>query len=232
MGQKVNPKIFRIGVLNQWSSKWFARREYIEFLKQDHAIKTYLAKKLRDAAVAGVDIERSAGNVTVIIHSAKPGIIIGRGGQGIEDMKKEMKRKFLKPKQNLQINIQEVTNPNMSAELVAQSMVFDLEKRIPYRRVLKQALGRIERTEAQGARVEVAGRLNGAEIARTEKLNYGRLPLHTLRSDINYAHTTAHTTYGVIGVKVWINRGEKFSDEVTETATKKSSRRGASKRKK
>lgn len=213
MGQKVNPKIFRIGPLNQWNSKWFSKKDYIAFLQQDIRIKDFLEKTLKEAAVAKIEIERSATNLTVIIHSAKPGIIIGRGGQGIEDLKKKITKQFLNKKGSLQINIQEVTNPNTSADLIAQAIVADIERRVPFRRVMKQAIGRVEKTGVKGVRVVVAGRLNGSEIARTEMLSSGSLPLHTLRADIDYAQGVASTTYGMIGVKVWIYKGEKFKKD-------------------
>ena len=214
MGQKVNPKIFRIGTLNQWNSRWFSRKDYIAFLRQDITIKRFLERELKEAAVAQIDIERSATNITVIIHSAKPGIIIGRGGQGIEELKKKIIKQFLAPKTSLQVTIQEVTDPNTSAELIAQSIVADLERRMPFRRVMKQAIGRVERAGVRGVKVTVAGRLNGAEIARTETLSSGSLPLHTIRADIDYAQASAHTTYGVIGIKVWIYKGEKFKQDI------------------
>jgi small subunit ribosomal protein S3 len=210
MGQKVHPKIFRIGELYNWDSKWFSRRDYAKFLQEDILIKKFIKGELREAAVAQIEIERSPTVTTIIIHSAKPGIIIGRGGQGVENLKKKIKKKYLDPKTSLNINIKEVTNPNLSAELVVQSMIIDLEKRMPYRRVMKQAISRTEKTEAKGVKVIVAGRLNGAEIARSETLTSGSLPLHTLRADIDYARGVARTTYGAIGVKVWIYKGEVF----------------------
>jgi len=220
MGQKVNPKIFRIGETNQWNSKWFSSRDYVKFLQQDTLIREFLKKELKEAAVSRIEIERSATNITVIIHSAKPGVIIGRGGQGVEDLKKKIASKFLDKKVTLNINIQEVADPSLSAELVAQSIVADLEKRIPYRRAIKQAVSRVEKTSAKGVKVMVAGRLNGAEIARTEMSSFGSLPLHTLRADIDYAFTIARTTYGVIGVKVWIYKGEKFKKDNEENLNK------------
>jgi len=220
MGQKVHPRAFRIGTLYGWNSKWFGRRNFPELLKQDIGIRKFLKKELKDAAVARVEIDRSANSITITIHTAKPGIIIGRGGQGVEELKKKIKRQFIKDKTTLSLNIQEVANPSMSAELVVQSMIADLEKRMPFRRVLKQSLGRVERTEAKGVKVTVAGRLNGAEIARTESLSSGSLPLHTLRADIDYSRGVAHTTYGAIGVKVWIYKGEKFGTEVEKPETK------------
>ncbi len=227
MGRKINPKLFRIGVINQWNSKWFSRKDYISFLQQDIKIKKFLEKQFANASMAKIDIERSATDLNLIIHTAKPGVIIGRGGQGVEDLKKKIKKQFLQPKQSVQITIQEVQNPNLSAELVGQSIVADLEKRMPFRRAMKQAIGRVEKAEAQGVKVIVAGRLNGAEIARSEKLSSGRLPLTTLRADVDYAEKRANTTYGVIGVKVWIYKGEKFESDQPEVqkTTKQRSRR-------
>lgn len=210
MGQKVHPKVFRLGELYTWDSKWFSRRDYAKFLQQDILIKKFLKKELREAAVAGIDVERSGTTVTVVIHSAKPGIIIGRGGQGVEELKKKIKSKFLEQKTSLNINIKEITDPNSSAELIVQSMIFDIEKRVPFRRVMKQAISRVEKTNAKGIKVIVSGRLNGAEIARSETLTSGSLPLHTLRADIDYSRGIAQTTYGTIGIKVWIYKGEVF----------------------
>ena len=214
MGHKVHPKIFRIGEIYTWDSKWFARpKDYAKFLQQDILIKKFLKKELKEAAVGQIEIERGPNLITVIIHSAKPGVIIGRGGQGIEDLKKKVKIKFLDKKVSLNINIQEVANPNLSAELIVQSMIADIEKRMPFRRVMKQAIGRVEKAGAKGVKVRCGGRLNGAEIARTETLTSGKLPLHTLRADIDYARGVARTTYGAIGVKVWIYKGEIFKKE-------------------
>jgi len=213
VGQKVNPKIFRIGPINSWDSRWFSKNNFAAFLQQDILIRKHLKNKLKEAGVAKVGIERSGNNVTVVIHTAKPGLIIGRGGQGVEELKNEIKNKFLDKKISLTLNIQEVTNQNLSAELVVQSMILDLEKRIPYRRIMKQAVGRVQKAGALGVRAMCAGRLNGVEIARTETLTWGKLPLHTIRADIDYARDAALTTYGKVGVKVWIYKGEKFKKD-------------------
>ncbi len=201
-----------MGKSQQWDSRWFSQRQrdYVKFLQQDILIKDFLRIELKEAAVENVEIERSPASITVIINSARPGIIIGRGGQGVEELKKKIRNRFLDKKSSLNINIKEVSNPNTSAELVVQSIVADLEKRIPYRRVMKQVISRVQKTDAKGVKVVVAGRLNGAEIARSETLGSGSLPLHTLRADIDFAHGIAQTTYGVIGVKAWIYKGEKF----------------------
>lgn len=211
MGQKVNPIIFRMGQTQSWSSKWFSIKDYAMFLRQDILIKKFLKEKLKEANVARIDIERSGGNIVIIIHTAKPGMVIGRGGEGVEILKKQMQEKFLAKKTHLTINIVEIKNPNTSAELVLQSVISDLEKRIPFRRAMKQAISRVQKTGARGTKVMCSGRLNGAEIARRETLSWGSLPLHTIRADIDYSRGAAQTTYGKIGVKIWIYKGEKFN---------------------
>lgn len=213
MGQKVNPKIFRIGPLYSWDSKWFSKKDYIKFLKEDILIKDFLIEELKEAAVAKIEIERSGNNMVITIYSARPGVIIGRGGQGVEELKRKIKSKFLPSKISLNLNILEVTNPNLSAEIVLQSIISDLEKRVPFRRVVKQAIARVEKAGAKGVKIIVAGRLDGIEIARSETLGSGKLPLHTLRADIDYAAKEAYTTYGTVGVKVWIYKGERFKKE-------------------
>lgn len=214
MGQKVHPLAFRIPYLKSWSSRWFSRREYAALLEEDVRIRTYLQKKLKKSSVSEIIIERSAETINISIHTSKPGLVIGRGGGGIEDLTKEIKQKFFANKKiTLKISIQEVSKPMLSAELVVQNMAEQLEKRIPFRRVLKTTLDQIMRAGAQGAKVMVAGRLNGAEIARTEKLHQGKVPLHTLRADVDYARGTAATTYGSIGIKVWIYKGEVFEKD-------------------
>lgn len=218
MGQKVNPKSFRIGTLYSWSSRWFSnKKNYHKLLQQDLLIKGHVKDKLKDAVVEEVVVERTPRTLTITIYAAKPGIIIGRGGAGIEELKKELKRKIINKKSIvdigravININIKEVKNPNLSAAVILRGMVVDLEKRIPFRRVMKQALNRAERSGAKGIRVRVAGRLNGAEIARTETLSYGKIPLHTIRADIDYVQGIAKTIYGVLGVKVWVYKGEVF----------------------
>lgn len=210
MGHKVHPKIFRVGELYTWDSKWFSRKDYAKFLQQDILIRKFLKKELKDAALARIEIERTPAATTIIIYSAKPGVIIGRGGQGIEELKKKVKKNFLDPKSSLNINIKEIDQPNLSAELIVQSIAGDLEKRMPFRRVMKQAIGRVEKANAKGVKVTISGRLNGAEIARTETLSSGKLPLHTIRADIDYARGAARTTYGALGIKVWIYKGEIF----------------------
>lgn len=214
MGQKVNPIVFRLGYIKTWPSHWYSSRKkgYAKLLRQDVEIREYIGERLKEAGVAVVEMERGANSLTVTIKAAKPGLIIGRGGAGIEELKKTLKKKFLK-KENLTVNIQEVERPALSAPVVLQSMAADIEKRLPFRRVLKHALERLGKAGALGARVWVAGRLNGAEIARTEVLSFGTLPLHNLRADIDYAFGEANTIYGKIGIKVWVYKGEVFFKE-------------------
>ncbi len=216
MGKKVNPKIFRISITKAWQSKWFGNgKKYARNVEQDVKIRKYFFKKLREAGVDRVEIERSTDKVDISIYTAKPGLIIGRGGVGVEELKKKIHSLFLKNYKpgNVNLNIFEVDRPNLSAQIIVQSMIIDIEKRMPFRRVMKQAMNRVERAGALGVKVTVGGRLNGVEIARSEMLNYGKVPLHTLRADIDYARGAANTTYGTIGVKVWIYKGDKFEKE-------------------
>lgn len=213
MGKKINPKIFRMGITQSWTSKWFGVGvEYAKNVEQDVRVKRFLHKELIEAGVDRVEIERNANKINVAIYSAKPGLIIGRGGQGVEEHKKKIHAKFLKNFKpgDIKLNIHEVDRPNLSAMIIVQAMKLDIEKRMPFRRVMKQAVSRIERAGALGVKIVVAGRLNGVEIARTEMLTSGKVPLHTLRADINYARGVANTIYGAIGIKVWIYKGDKF----------------------
>ncbi|MBI5076897.1 30S ribosomal protein S3 [Candidatus Falkowbacteria bacterium] len=211
MGKKINPKIFRVKQTRTWDSRWFAIKNYAQNLRQDLNIKEYLKKKLLSSFVSQVNIERTAKEVNIIIYSARPGMIIGRNGIGIEELKKEIERKHFKNRKvRVNVNIKEVSNPNQDAMIVAQGIKFDIEKRIPFRRAMKQAIQKVEKAGGKGVKVEISGRLNGAEIARTEKLLSGKVPLHTIRADIDYAFVTAFTLFGTIGIKVWIYRGNIF----------------------
>lgn len=215
MGQKVNPKLFRTGILFSWDSKWFARgSQYIKWLRQDVEIKKFLEKELKNAGVAKIEIERTSHAVSIVIHSAKPGVIIGRQGVGIEDLKKKFVKQFFASHPiTVNLNIVEVDNPTLNAQLVLRGMIDEIEKRMPYRRVLRQALERVSKAGATGVKVMIGGRLNGAEIANREMLSWGKVPLHTLRANIDYASGTARTAAGTIGIKVWIYRGEVFSEK-------------------
>jgi small subunit ribosomal protein S3 len=220
MGHKINPKVFRLNITRTWPSKWFATgKTMIKNLEQDVNLKKYLFTELREAGVDRIEIERSGHKITIGIFTAKPGILIGRGGSGAGDLKKKLHDKFLKNFKlgDINLNITEFDRPNLSSTIIAGAMAIDIEKRMPFRRVMKQAINRIERAGALGVKVKIGGRLNGAEIARTEMLTSGKVPLHTLRADIDFAKATAKTTYGTIGIKLWIYKGDVFKKE-TETA--------------
>ena len=211
MGHKVHPKSFRLGQIYTWNSRWFSRKNFSKFLQQDVLMKEFIKEKYKDAGIDRVEIERSVNTVTITIYIARPGIIIGRGGVGVEELKKEIKKKFLDPKIDLNLNVQEISSPSLSASIILQNMISDIEKRVSYRRVMRQVIKREERTRAEGIKVKLAGRLDGAEIARKETLSSGKIPLHTIRADIDYAQGVAQTIYGSVGVKVWIYKGEVFT---------------------
>jgi small subunit ribosomal protein S3 len=220
MGKKINPKIIRIGIIRTWPSVWFKKGDdYIKSVRQDVCIRKYILKNYMEAGVDAVEISRGANKISIDIHTGKPGIIIGRGGTGIEDIKKKLHKMFLKNfrPNEIQLNVKEVSRPNLSAQILVQSMTLDIEKRMPFRRVMKQAINRVERAGALGVKVMVSGRLNGAEIARSEKLVSGKVPLQTLRADISYARGAAFTTYGAIGIKAWIYRGEVFNKDTSKS---------------
>ncbi|MBI3114960.1 MAG: 30S ribosomal protein S3 [Candidatus Kerfeldbacteria bacterium] len=219
MGQKTHPKAFRLGVNQTWNSKWFARKGYAALVREDVRIRKYVMTKVRDGGIAQIEIERTANGLTLTLWTSKPGVVIGRGGAGVEALRKDIRRLVKNPKVSVTVNIQEVRQPDLDAQIVVGTMVSQIEKRLPFRRVMKQAVDAVMRAGAQGVKVMLSGRLNGAEIARREKLVQGKLPLHTLRADIRYSRGTAHTTYGTIGVKVWIYRGEIFETPAIEAAT-------------
>jgi len=210
MGQKVHPKGFRLGTIEQWDSKWFARREYAELLHEDLRLRKFLKQRLYHAGISRVEIERAAKKAKINIYTARPGIVIGKKGAEIEKLKQELGRLT---KLETFINIHEVRRPDVDAQLVAENVALQLERRVAFRRAMKEAVGRAMRMGAQGVRVQCAGRLAGAEIARTEWYREGRVPLHTLRADISYGLAQAKTTYGVIGIKAWIFRGEVLTKE-------------------
>ncbi len=210
MGQKVSPIGLRVGIIRDWDSRWFAEKDYADLLHEDIKIRKFVYKAIPHAAISKIEIERRAQNARVIVHTAKPGIVIGRRGAGVEQLRKSVEKLIKRP---VQINVQEIKNPELEARLVGENIVEQIEKRISFRRAMKQALYRTIRAGAEGIKVECSGRLAGAEIARTERLFEGRVPLHTLRADIDYAIVEAYTTYGRIGVKVWINRGEILRKE-------------------
>jgi len=204
MGQKVNPNGFRLGVNKTWSSRWFSKSNYSKFLHQDLEIKSYVEKKLKNASIAKINIERAAKKIRISIFSSRPGIIIGKKGADIEDLKNKLTKLS-----NLEVflDIKEIRKPEVEAKLVAENIATQLEKRVSFRRAMKKSVQSSMRLGAKGVKVLCSGRLGGAEIARNEKYNEGSVPLHTLRSDIDYATAEAETTYGIIGIKVWINKG-------------------------
>jgi len=216
MAHKVHPKIFRIRDITDWYSRWFGKKNLPHNLEEDFRIRKFLEKKLRGVGVEKIEIERFPTKINVLIWTSRPGIVIGRRGEGIEKLKRDLKEKiFNKRKEKcpleLKLEIKEIRNPWASAKLAAQWMAQRVEKRLPYRRVLKQALSKImANREVKGAKVQVSGRLNGVMIARTEWLKQGQLPRQTIRADIDYGTARAFCTYGIIGVKVWIYKGEKF----------------------
>ncbi|MFA5536600.1 MAG: 30S ribosomal protein S3 [Bacillota bacterium] len=205
MGQKVHPKGLRIGIIKGWDSKWYADKDYSDLLHEDYKIRKYVKEKLFAAGVPKVEIERAANNLKILLYTAKPGIVIGRGGSEVEKLRQDLEKLTEK---KVSINIVEVKKPELDAQLVAENVAAQLEKRTSFRRAMKQAVGRTMRMGAGGIRIAVAGRLGGAEIARTEWYSEGKVPLHTLRADIDYGFAEANTTYGKLGVKVWVYKGE------------------------
>jgi len=206
----------RLGYIAGWRSRWLAKKDFRKLLKQDVVIRGFLEKKLRGMAVDSIEIERTPGTVTVIIRTARPGLIIGRGGGGIENLRKEVLSRLPKTaeKAELKLQVEEFRSPEASAHVMAESIAEQLERRMPYRRVFKQALDKmLANKEIKGAKVQIAGRVGGAEISRREWMKKGSLPLQTLRANIDYAMANAYTTYGVIGVKVWLYKGEVFEKE-------------------
>jgi small subunit ribosomal protein S3 len=211
MGQKVHPIGIRLGIVKDWTSTWYAdSKDYANFLNLDLQVRDFVKKRLSHASVSRIQIERPANNAILTVHTARPGIVIGKKGEDIERLRGEVSRKMGMP---VHINIEEVRKPEIDAQLVAEGVAQQLERRIMFRRAMKRAVGNAMRLGAQGIKINVGGRLNGAEIARSEWYREGRVPLHTLRADIDYGFTEAHTTYGVIGVKVWIFKGEILSRE-------------------
>ena len=228
MGHKVHPTGIRLGIAKDWNSKWFAKKgEYGQFLVADLKVRDMLRKKLAQAGISKITIERPAKTARVTIHTARPGVVIGKRGEDIEKLKKEVSDVMGVP---AHINVAEVRKPELDAQLVAESIAQQLERRIMFRRAMKRAVGNAMRLGALGIKVNVGGRLNGAEIARSEWYREGRVPLHTLRADIDYATAEASTTYGIIGVKVWIYKGEVFDfsqvgqEKVEDAAPQRSSR--------
>lgn len=218
MGHTVHPYSFRIGILRDWKSRWFRAKNYREFLKSDLILRSFLQEKLRGMYVAALEIERNQNELNLIIKTSRPGLLIGRGGEGVEKLKREIQTLALKKKislpKNFKISVEEVRSPETHAQIAAQMIAADLEKRLPFRRVLKQNIEKImSAKEVKGVKIALSGRLDGAEMARYEWLKKGRLPLTTLRADIDFAKERAHLPYGDLGIKVWIFKGEVFEEK-------------------
>lgn len=210
MGQKINPIGFRVGVIRDYDAKWYAEKDYATFLHEDLAIRDYINKRLADASVSRIEIERAAKRINISIHTAKPGMVIGKGGSEVEALRKELNKLTGK---NVHINIIEIKKPDLDAKLVGENIAQQLEARVAFRRTQRQATQRAMRAGAKGIKTMISGRLNGVDIARKEAHAEGTVPLHTLRADIDYSWEEAHTTYGKLGVKTWIYRGEVLPDK-------------------
>ena len=219
MGQKTNPVGFRLGINRTWDSRWFASKEYSKWLDEDIKVRAYIKQRLFKAGVARVEIERSGGKASVNIYTARPGMVIGRKGSEVDLLRAELKARCGR---DVQINIKDVKKPELNAQLVAEHIAMQLQQRVAFRRAMKKTIQSAMRMGAQGIKVQCAGRLGGSEIARSEGYHEGRVPLHTLRADIDFARSTAHTTFGCVGVKVWIYKGEVFPEEFKKSLQKSS----------
>ena len=215
MGQKVNPHGLRVGIIKDWNSKWYAdKKHFDEFLVEDDKIRKYVKKKLFISGISKIEIERAANRVKISVYTSKPGMVIGRGGSGVEALRKEIESMTGR---SVSINVEEIKNPSLDAQLVAENIASQLERRVSFRRAMKQVIQRTMRSGAKGIKTSVSGRLGGADMARTEGYNEGSIPLQTLRADIDYGFAEADTTYGKLGVKVWIYKGEVLSTKKEET---------------
>jgi small subunit ribosomal protein S3 len=222
MGQKVHPIGIRLGIVKDWTSKWYAdSKDYGDFLHTDLKVRAFIQKELAQASVSHIQIERPARNARITIHTARPGIVIGKKGEDIEKLRHKISKMMDLPVGSVHVNIEEIRKPELDATLVAQSVAQQLERRIMFRRAMKRAVTNAMRLGGQGIKIQVSGRLNGAEIARTEWYREGRVPLHTLRADIDYGVASSHTPSGVIGIKVWLFKGEVFGDEESSEAQEK-----------
>jgi len=226
MGQKVHPIGIRLGITKEWSSKWFANaRNFPEYVHQDHRVREFLRTKLKEASVSRIQIDRPAKRANITIHTARPGIVIGKKGEDIEKLRVEVAKFLGMALQDVRLNIAEIRKPELDAQLVAEGIAQQLERRVQFRRAMRRAVTNTMRVGAEGIKVKVGGRLNGAEIARSEWYREGRVPLHTFRADIDYGLAEARTTYGVIGVKVWIFRGEVFDSGEAKTESSEAATR-------
>ena len=217
MGQKTNPVGFRLGINRTWDSRWFSTKEYSKWLDEDIKVRNYIKQRLFKAGVARVEIERSGGKASVNIYTARPGMVIGRKGSEVDLLRAELKARCGR---DVQINIKDVKKPELNAQLVAEHIAMQLQQRVAFRRAMKKTIQSAMRMGAQGIKVQCSGRLGGSEIARREGYHEGRVPLHTLRADIDFARSTAHTTFGCVGVKVWIYKGEVFPEEFKKSLAK------------
>lgn len=225
MGHKVSPIAFRIPHVKKWTSSWFSKRFFAQNLENDVKIRDFLKKRFKKAEIDQINIERTMDDIKIIIYTAKPGLIIGKKGQDIANLRQVVIKRFLNNKTKLEIEIKEVSQPLLSAQIVLSKIIIDLEKRVRYRRAMKRMLEQIKQAGAKGAKIKLAGRLNGVEIARKETLAWGRMPLQTIRSDINYAQGEAHTIYGSIGIKIWIYRGDIFTHSSKEVINSNSNKK-------
>ncbi len=218
MGQKVNPHGLRVGIIKDWDSRWYAESEFADYLKEDHEIRTFLKKKLYAAGVSKVEIERASDRVKVVVHTAKPGVVIGKGGAEIEKIKSDLAKLTDK---KLVVDIKEVKRPDKDAQLVAENIAGQLENRVSFRRAMKSCISRSMKAGVLGIKTQCAGRLGGADMARTETYNEGTIPLQTLRADIDYGFAEADTTYGKVGIKVWVYKGEVLPEKSNKEGSDK-----------
>lgn len=214
MGQKTHPHGFRLGIVADWRARWYAERDFPQFLKEDDTVRKYLFRRLHHAAIAGVEIDRKPSKLVVTVHTARPGVVIGKRGSEVDKLRDEL---AVLAKSDVSVNVEEIKRPELNARLVAENVAHQIRQRISFRRAMKRAVQSAMRAGAEGIRIQCAGRLGGAEIARTEGYNEGRVPLHTLRADIDYAHLDVRTTYGTVGVKCWIFKGEVIEDRFGRT---------------
>lgn len=224
MGQKSNPIGLRLGINKTWESRWFSRRNFAKYLNEDLNIRRFVSKKYQESGIARVEIERAAKQLVVKLHTARPGRIIGKGGKEIDALRDEIRRLVKSDDWNVKVDVFEVRSPDLNSALVAQNIAQQLERRVSFRRAMKKAMQQTMRAGAKGIKVRCSGRLNGAEMARTERYLEAQVPLHTLRADVDFALAEAHTTYGAIGVQVWIYRGEIFEKDATAAAANRGGR--------
>jgi small subunit ribosomal protein S3 len=222
VGHKIHPTGFRLGIVQEHRSRWFAEgTRYPDLLEEDYRIREYVQKTLSNAGIADIRIERKADQIDLELRTARPGVVVGRGGAGIETLRLGVQKLLKDPNRQIRVNVVEVSRVDADAALVAEYIIQQLERRVSFRRVVRQAIQRAQRAGVEGIKIQVSGRLNGAEIARTEWTREGRVPLHTLRADVDYAYTTAQTTYGILGVKVWIFKGEVIGSDNSSDGAKK-----------